>query len=64
MNIELIVVSKRVKCDFIILSSDVRQLRRIRQRAFLGSQTEHYRKLRNKVQRMAATLVRDSIRVK
>ena len=28
MNIELIVVSKRIKCDFV-LSSDVRQLRRI-----------------------------------
>jgi len=38
------------------VTTEFRHLVKQRQRAFLGSQTEHYRKLRNKVQRMAATL--------
>jgi len=38
------------------VTTEFKHLVKQRQRAFLGSQTEHYRKLRNKVQRMAATL--------
>jgi len=37
------------------VTTEFRHLVKQRHRAFWGSQTEHYRKLRNKVQRMAST---------